>query len=197
MSIPAILSAAGVSGQKTISSPTGLPLHDHTVQCVLTRARKFMGTTMSNDRDDIGPPQLVRYTAGQQSDEQYGMDDELQGADDSRGTFEPSASLVVTLQDNCTGGETYFPYIGPKAPENSPGNVQDVSRRHWTDLDPTFRPHQDGGLAFRPLQGNALFLVNLHPNGSKDERLMHVSLPVGQGVKIDMSIWLGRFHQQK
>lgn len=186
-----------MSGQKMgttdrISSPVGLPLHDHTVRCVLTRARKYMGTAMFGGGGNIGPPQLVRYTAGQQLEENHNSYDEPQWADedDARRTFNQVATFLVTLQDNCTGGETYFPYIGPKAPEQSAEDVQqeDMGPKSWTSLDPTFREHQDGGLAFRPVKGNALFLFTSHPDGSKDERTIHVSLPVGEGVKIAMNI---------
>jgi len=47
------------------SSSAGLPRDDPSVQCVLGRARSFLGTMMTDGWDEMGPPQLVRYTAGQ------------------------------------------------------------------------------------------------------------------------------------
>ncbi|KAJ4416862.1 hypothetical protein N0V82_006501 [Gnomoniopsis sp. IMI 355080] len=192
-----------MSGQKIgtndqISSPVRLPLHDRTVKCVLTRARKYMGTAMLDGGDDFGPPQVVRYTAGQQVEEHHDSYDEPPWTeDDAQGTFNPIANFLVTLQDNCTGGETYFPFIGPKAPEHSAEDVQEMGPNTGTTLDPTFTEHQGGGLAFRPVKGDALFLVNLHPDGAKDERTVHTSLPVREGVKIDMNLWPRRLYQQE
>lgn len=47
------------------SQSAGLPPDNTAVQCVLGRAEKFMGSMLDPVRDEIGPPQLVRYTAGQ------------------------------------------------------------------------------------------------------------------------------------
>ncbi|KAI0906520.1 hypothetical protein F4823DRAFT_73866 [Ustulina deusta] len=47
------------------SSSAGLPRDNPTVDCVLSRAQGFMGSMIDPNKDDIGPPQLVRYTAGQ------------------------------------------------------------------------------------------------------------------------------------
>lgn len=54
----------GGSATRT-SSSAGLPRDNPAVQCVLRRAEAFLGTMLDSARDDIGPPQLVRYTAGQ------------------------------------------------------------------------------------------------------------------------------------
>lgn len=177
------------------SSSAGLPLQDKTVQCVLSRARAFLGEMMLDGRDEIGPPQLVRYTAGQKFNIHHDWYEEPQWAyDGSRRKFNRIASFFAILQDNCTAGETYFPYVGPKAQDNSAERAQDVGPRRWTAADPIFREHKDGGLAFRPIRGNALFWVNLHANGSGDERTMHAGLPVGEGIKTAMNIWPRRFY---
>lgn len=47
------------------SSSAALPREDPAVSCVLARAETFLGALLDPARDDIGPPQLVRYTAGQ------------------------------------------------------------------------------------------------------------------------------------
>lgn len=177
-------------------SSAELPLQDDTVQCVLTRARQFMGARMVEGRDDIGPPQLVRYTAGQTSYARRDWYDEPQWIfDGSWKKFNRVASFFVTLQDNCTGGEIHIPYVGPKAPEHSDEkDVHDVTHPTiWTTSDPFFQEYSHGGLAFRPVRGNALFLVNLQPDGLGDERTMHANLPVGEGVNTVMNIWPRRF----
>lgn len=47
------------------SSTAGLSLEDPNAHCILTRARSLMGTVMVDGKDEMGPPQLVRYTSGQ------------------------------------------------------------------------------------------------------------------------------------
>lgn len=54
---------------------------------------------------------------------------------------------------------------------------------------PIWREHENGGLAFRPIAGNALFWVNLFANGTGDTRTLHAGLPVGEGTKTAMNIW--------
>jgi prolyl 4-hydroxylase len=49
--------------------------------------------------------------------------------------------------------------------------------------------HKDGGLAFTPIEGNALFWVNLSPDGTGDKRVVHAGLPVEKGWKVGMNIW--------
>lgn len=51
-----------------------------------------------------------------------------------------------------------------------------------------WREHE-GGTAFTPVEGNALFWVNLMPSGRGDKRVMHAGLPVEEGRKTAMNIW--------
>ncbi|KUI59705.1 Prolyl 4-hydroxylase 1 [Cytospora mali] len=177
------------------SSSAGLPLRDSTVQCVLARARAFMGTMM-RDADEMGPPQLVRYTAGQYFNIHHDWYDMPQRAyDGSRRTFNRIASFFAILQANCTDGETYFPYVtGPPARVGHNKAVGNAESRSWKDSDPAWREHEEGGLAFRPIRGNALFWINLHSNGTGDERTLHAGLPVGEGWKTAMNIWPRQFY---
>lgn len=178
------------------SSSAGLPLHDAAVQCVLGRARDFMGTMMVDGKDEMGPPQLVRYTASQRFNIHHDWYDTPQWAyDGSRRKFNRVASFFATLQDNCTDGETYFPYIGDRpASLGDVGSGVSVGSRRWEASDPYWRQHEDGGLAFRPVRGNAVFWVNLHANGTGDERTMHAGLPVGTGLKTAMNVWPRQFY---
>ncbi|ROW11842.1 hypothetical protein VPNG_04944 [Cytospora leucostoma] len=185
-----------VSTPDRTSSSASLALRDPTVQCVLARAAQFMGT-MLRDEDEIGPPQLVRYTAGQHFNVHHDWYDTPQRAyDGSRRTFNRVATFFAILQDNCTGGETYFPYITrPPGLVGYDRALEHAGSKSWGEVDPPWRVHEDGGLIFRPVKGNALFWVNLHANGTGDERTVHAGLPVGEGLKTAMNIWPRRLYE--
>ncbi|GKT52772.1 2OG-Fe(II) oxygenase family oxidoreductase [Colletotrichum tofieldiae] len=160
----------------------GLPIENAAVQCVLKRAEGFMGTTLAPGRDEIGPPQLVRYTEGQRFNVHHDWYDAFQPdvrtGRDRR--WNRIASFFAILQDECTGGDTWFPKVRAVTPQHL------TEEAHW-------RRHEDGGLAFKPVRGNAVFWVNLHENGTGDERVVHAGLPVGAGLKTAMNIWPRRY----
>lgn len=171
------------------SSRTVLPLQDHTVQCVLARAREFMGTVVLDGEDEISPPQVVRSTAESKFNtpqDWYGGED-----DDTRTTLNHIANIRVTLHDKCTGGETYYPNIAPLAgARHHPAeDVQCTSCSAWRNSGRIFKTHEDGGLAFSPVQGNAIFTVDVHGNGSRDDRTIYADLAVKEGVNIAMNLW--------
>lgn len=187
-----------VDSPNRTSSSAGLPLRDLTVQCVLARAREFLGTMMRAE-DEMGPPQLVRYTARQQFNIHHDWYDTPQRAyDGSRRTFNRVASFFTILEDDCTEGETYFPHVdGPSVRGGNTGKSVVHAQSHarpWEESDPIWREHEGGGLAFRPVKGNALFWINLHANGTGDERTLHAGLPVGEGLKTAMNIWPRQFY---
>ncbi|GJD05299.1 2OG-Fe(II) oxygenase family oxidoreductase [Colletotrichum higginsianum] len=164
----------------------GLPADDAAVRCVLHRAEAFMGTTLAPGRDEIGPPQLVRYTAAQRFNLHHDWYDAFQpdrvGGRDRR--WNRVASFFAVLQDGCTGGETWFPALRAVTPQHL---------RDEREGEAPWRRHEDGGLAFRPVRGNAVFWVNLHANGTGDERVLHAGLPLGSGLKTAMNIWPRRY----
>lgn len=171
------------------SSRAVLPLQGPIVQCVLTRAREFMGTVMHNGKDEIGPPQVVRYTAESKfitPQDWYEEED-----DNTRTTLNHIASIRVTLHDNCIGGETYYPHIGPLAGarDHPADDVQCTSSLDWKSSGRIFNKREDGGLAFRPIQGNAIFTIDAHRNGSRNDRTMYADLAVKEGVNIAMNLW--------
>ncbi|KAL7624535.1 hypothetical protein AAE478_006101 [Parahypoxylon ruwenzoriense] len=171
------------------SSSAGLPRDHPAVQCVLARAETFVGTTLDRSRDDIGPPQLVRYTAGQRFNRHNDWYERPQPA--RRGmlgrgrSWNRVASFFAILQDGCTGGETWFPRVNASAPDAPPPAA--AKSQLW-------RTHEEGGLAFRPVAGNALFWINLFANGTGDERTVHAGLPVEDGLKTAMNIWPRKFY---
>jgi prolyl 4-hydroxylase len=151
------------------------------VQCVLSRSRSFLGTLLSAT-DDFGFPQLVRYETGERFDLHHDWYETPQRLRDGSGRyFNRIASFFVFLEDECEGGETWFPYIEEKVTSGV------VNERKW-------RKHEEGGLAFRPASGSALFWINLHKNGTGDDRVMHAGLPLKGGRKTAMNIWPRRIY---
>ncbi|POS75659.1 hypothetical protein DHEL01_v205946 [Diaporthe helianthi] len=187
-----------VGSDERTSSTAGLPLEDPAVQCVLNRASRFMGLLMREDVDEMGPPQLVRYSAGQKFNIHHDWYDRPQWAyDGSNRQFNRIASFFAVLQDNCTDGETYFPSVGPPAGNGDTTDKQGrppQEPRRWVRSDPVWREHESGGLAFRPIRGNALFWLNLQADGTGHEKTMHAGLPVGSGIKTAINIWPRQFY---
>ncbi|KAI0019535.1 hypothetical protein F4780DRAFT_793235 [Xylariomycetidae sp. FL0641] len=168
---------------RTSSSAALPPARAPAVRCVLARARRFLGAVLDPDPDpdaaggddEMGVPQLVQYTAGQQYNLHHDWLRVPQPAfDGSPRVFNRVASFFAVLRDNCSAGETWFPYRtgGGEAPGR-----------------PAWREHEDGGLAFAPVAGNAIFWVNLFPNGTGDPRTVHAGLPVTAGLKTALNIW--------
>lgn len=192
--------------QDRTSSSAGLPRDDPAVACVLSRARRFMGTMMRDGWDDMGPPQLVRYRAGQRFNlhhDWYNVPRRGKADESPPRKWNRVASFFATLQDNCTGGETHFPFISgvaQPAPWGQPtwlGGLEGERERRTGpegDVQPLWREHEDGGLAFRPVAGNAIFWVNLHANGTGDLRTRHAGLPLGDGLKTAMNIWPRQYY---
>ncbi|KAK4200072.1 hypothetical protein QBC40DRAFT_174820 [Triangularia verruculosa] len=183
------------------SSSAGLPEDDATVQCVLKRARNFLGTMFRDGWDEMGQPQLVRYTTGQQFKLHHDWFSSPLWADDgSWNTWNRIASFFAILEDNCIGGETYFPFAkgiiapSPKGEEPWRGSLAQTPEGEQGQQKPLWREHEDGGLAFRPIAGNALFWINLHPNGTGDTRTKHAGLPLESGQKTAMNIWPRQYY---
>lgn len=186
---PLLGAAASSIPQSRTSWSAPLPADDPTVLCVLSRASSFLGTLLSPGRDEIGPSQMVRYTAGQKFDlhTDWFSQPRLDDADISTGRrrlYNRAATLFVVLQANHTrGGETWFPRVKAITPQNRRTPAQEG--------EGVWREHEDGGLAFKAVSGNALFWVNLLPNGTGDARTVHAGLPVEgeDGTKHAMNIW--------
>ncbi|KAI1288974.1 hypothetical protein F5Y03DRAFT_71364 [Xylaria venustula] len=161
------------------SSSAALPAGEPAVHCVLERSRQFLGTVLDPNEDEMGVPQLVRYTEGQEYNLHHDWMRTPQPAfDGSPRSFNRVVSFLVILQDGCIGGETWFPFIKAVSPQPT----DEKEGRLW-------REHEDGGIAFKPVAGNALFWVNLFPNGTGDTRTVHAGLPVTGGLKTAMNIW--------
>ncbi|KAH8906774.1 hypothetical protein BR93DRAFT_968345 [Coniochaeta sp. PMI_546] len=172
------------------STSAPLPAEDEVVSCVLARAQSFLGPgVLKEGRDDMGMPQMVRYTAGQRFDVHADWfarprmtPEDREGG--RRRLYNRVGTIFVVLENNSTGGgETWFPRVSLEAGSVGGGeNEGDQGQRNW-------RVHEDGGLAFKPVPGNALFWINLLPNGTGDARVVHAGLPIVDGVKTGMNIW--------
>ncbi|KAL2271363.1 hypothetical protein VTJ83DRAFT_734 [Remersonia thermophila] len=209
------------------SVSAGLPRDDPAVQCVLGRARQFLGTMLRDGWDEMGAPQLVRYETGQHFNLHHDWFDVPQWStkDDDLRKWNRVASFFAILEDDCTAGETYFPDAKPivrKAPwgagvwqgkrELVEAKVEEEKEKEEEQeqqseegaggekkamqlTPPLWREHEEGGLAFRPVAGNAIFWVNLHTNGTGDMRTVHAGLPLGSGRKTAMNIWPRQYYE--
>ena len=188
------------------------------INCVLSRATSFLGTLLSPGRDSIGPAQMVRYTPGQKFDLHtdwftHPKLDDRDAESGRRRLYNRVATFFVVLQANHSdsSGETWFPFVKPATPQDwettrtgtattgtetqteggegkAEGEVK-AKGGERSGKEKVWREHEQGGLAFRAVPGNALFWVNLFPNGTGDSRTVHAGLPVEGGTKHAMNIW--------
>jgi len=103
-----------------------------------------------------------------------------------------SAPPPSSSSNEPSGGETWFPYISPPLYTRGKNNKRDGDRRSGEE-GAKWKAHKEGGIAFKPIQGNAIFWVNLNADGTGDERVVHAGLEVGEGGKVAMNIWPRRF----
>ncbi|KAK0737320.1 hypothetical protein B0T21DRAFT_401332 [Apiosordaria backusii] len=177
--------SAGSQARTSWSAP--LPEDSGLVNCILSRSSSFLGTLLSPGRDEMGPAQVVRYTDSQKFDLHTDWFSRPRITDEDRETgrrrlYNRVATFFVVLQSNVTegSGETWFPKVKPITPH--PTGTTAEGGRVW-------REHENGGLAFKPIPRNAIFWVNLMPNGTGDARTVHAGLSVKGGVKTGMNIW--------
>ncbi|KAL5427233.1 hypothetical protein PMIN04_001505 [Paraphaeosphaeria minitans] len=98
------------SGRTSQSAP--LAIEEPLVECIVARARAFLGT-MLHAHERFSTPQLVRYFPTQRYDLHTDFWPRHQRLSDGSGRlFNRPASFFVFLRDNCTDGETYFPGVG-------------------------------------------------------------------------------------
>ncbi|EAQ93050.1 hypothetical protein CHGG_01285 [Chaetomium globosum CBS 148.51] len=183
------------------SSSAGLPRDDPAVRCVLDRARTFLGTMLRDGWDEMGPPQLVRYSEGQRFNVHHDWYDVPQWAPDgTTRKWNRVASFFAILEDQCEGGETHFPFVegivrpSPYGEGMWKGGMRRKEGEREDEVKPLWREHEEGGLAFRPVAGNAVFWVNLHANDTGDMRTRHAGLPLESGRKTAMNIWPRRYY---
>ncbi|PWY96374.1 hypothetical protein BO94DRAFT_529756 [Aspergillus sclerotioniger CBS 115572] len=158
------------------SKSSMVPARDPVSRCLSKRMRSLLGNIQHEATE---PLQLVRYDGG----ERFRLhQDWLETPILENFTATPSLrqynrllTSFVYLEDNCTGGETYFPLlvgVGPSA-----------------DGEKFSRAENNEGLLVKPKRGNAVLWNNMFMNGTGDRRLLHSSLPVKSGRKIGMNLF--------
>ena len=125
------------------------------------------------------------------------------------------ASFFIYLEDDCLGGGTEFPDLkledstifaksrraldSQRVDSSSHDEGRNLSEelQYWEERieieeigDNTLQP--DKGTIFKPRKGSGVFWVNLHESGFGDPRVTHAGLPVREGKKVGMNIWVKR-----
>ncbi|TVY62329.1 Prolyl 4-hydroxylase, partial [Lachnellula suecica] len=152
-----------------------LPPNTPPVSCVLARAREFLGPSLLAEYEDFGIPQLVRYSEGEKFDLHYDWFASPQPIEGRRGVFvNRVASFFVYLDTpgRSAGGETWFPHIDIDI------DVEESDGKGKGEMEGRWRRHEQGGVAFRPQRGSAVFWVNLWGNETGDWRVQHAGLPL-------------------
>ncbi|KAI1326420.1 hypothetical protein F5Y16DRAFT_374783 [Xylariaceae sp. FL0255] len=162
--------------QKRSSTSADISADEPISQCLFERMKTLMGNMQ---HEEIEPLQVVKYEVGQKFAGHMDWFQEPKylriGETDQSRPFNRLATIFAYLDDDCEGGETYFP------------RVQGVSMS--ADMTKFARTGSDKGLVVRPRKGNAVFWNNLHPNGTGDVRLLHGGATVSSGVKYGLNLF--------
>ena len=173
---PDLTSHPKVSESRT-SSSAFLPGTIPTVATIKRRAASFLGLI---PYDSIEVVQLVRYVEGQKVNVHPDWFTDSPRSPQGR-RFNRLASFFIYLDANCTEGETWFPHIEPVVDRSNHSNIFYRSLGDRT------------GIGFIPKAGSGIFWINLRPDNSGDERTEHAGLPVGDGSKVGMNIWVRKY----
>lgn len=151
---------------------------DPLVGIIERRALSFVGFL---DHAGVEAIQLVRYEPNGQFALHHDWFSEPM-LDKNGQLYNRLASFFIYLETNFDAGHTYFPRL--PAP---PSQKED---------DPRFATTENAtGLAILPPSGSGVFWMNLHKNGSRDERTLHAGMPVRNGLKIGMNIWIKQLNK--
>lgn len=150
--------------------------NDPVVRCIEQRSVDFQGFLPRSHLEDL---QVVKY----------GISDHFRPHFDWFGGDENpriSSFFVYIACDagedasagdgECKGGATQFPDYEGKFPAK------------WCKFIDCHDDSGVGGVAFKPIPGNAIFWGNLYPNGTGHPGTWHAGMPVKQGRKVGMNI---------
>ncbi|KAK3321343.1 2OG-Fe(II) oxygenase superfamily protein [Cercophora scortea] len=174
--------ADGTKSARRTSQSTYLP-RDLIQHCIETRALHFQG--LSTPRSHLEPLQLVKYSPGEHYDQHTdwfnpSTTPPTYTSASAGGNRLSSFFTYVHVSNDTTGGGTNFPLIDfPR---------DDTNTGRWCEFLDCDEPWERG-VTFRPVEGNAVFWMNLLPDGTGDPRTLHAGLPVTSGDKIGMNIW--------
>jgi len=147
---------------------------DEVIACIVRRADTLVGFIPSEGLELL---QIGRTQEGQQHPLHW--DYLLDSEPNSEGKLcNRAASFFIFLSDVAEGGETYFPYL-------------DAPRADLPVDETKFRrpKHKDSvGMMLRPVKGNGLFWMNLHKDGTLEERSRHAGMMVKKGTKYGLNI---------
>lgn len=145
-------------------------------ECLAQRMKSLLGNFQ---REETEPIQVVKYEGGERF--RVHMDwfdkpmNKTYNPDRPYRNYNRLGSIFAYLDDNCTGGETYFPeLIGVSAA---------------ADGDKFSRAEDGRGLLIKPRRGNAVFWNNLLANGSGNPMVAHASLPIKSGRKVGINLF--------
>jgi prolyl 4-hydroxylase len=155
---------------------------DPVVECIENRALLFQGLSVS--REQLEPLQLVQYSLNQSYN--YHTDWFPPPNPSARspspvnlrfgGNRVSSFFAYISATPDLIGGGTNFPLLdAPRGEEWC----------EYIDCDEEW----ENGVTFRPVEGNAVFWVNLKDDGEGDERVLHKGVKVERGGKVGMNIW--------
>jgi len=152
------------------SSESAVLPYDAVVSCIERRSVDFQGYQPISHLEDI---QVVKY----------GISDQFRPHFDwFSGMANPRISTIFAYLecDNCVGGATQFPDITGR-----------FSAKWCTFID-CEDDTGAGGVAFKPVVGNAIFWSNLYPNGTGHPGVWHAGMPVKKGTKVGLNIFTRR-----
>jgi prolyl 4-hydroxylase len=111
------------------------------------------------------------------------------------------ASFFLYLEDNCLGGGTEFPDLNLDESSifaKKRGQAEAMEQLDFwkTRIEIERKENETSehaqGVIFKPRKGSGVFWVNLHESGFGDQRVRHAGLPVHEGQKVGMNIWVKR-----
>lgn len=163
------------------SESAEVPLEDPVSQCIIERTKLLLGNVQ---HEEVEALQLLRYDSGGQFRLHYDWFPFVANKRNVSATapdrdFQRLGTIFVYLNDDCVGGQTYFPCL--------PG-VSDQA-----DGEKFSRTDTGKGLLVNPKKGNAVFWNNMHANGTGDRRVLHAGLPLQSGVKMGINIFTSYF----
>ncbi|KAK3313634.1 hypothetical protein B0H66DRAFT_463663, partial [Apodospora peruviana] len=160
------------------SSMSAVLPDDPVVQCIEQRSVDFQGYLPRNRLEDI---QVVKYAVGDHFRPHF---------DWFAGMANPRLSTFFVYlacddgelggKTECQGGATQFPHYEGMFPQK------------WCEFIDCEDDSGVGGVAFKPIVGNAVFWENLYPNGTGHPGVWHAGMPVKKGRKVGLNIFTRR-----
>ena len=160
----------------TRSSQSAYFYDDPVTTCIRERSATFQGHIPVANIEDL---QAVKYTVGDQFRQH--VDWWADAANPRVSTF--FAYLGCDGEagaGRCEGGATRFP------------ELRDPGSDEWCDVVDCDGGGDDGGLggvAFKPVAGNAIYWSNVYPDGEYHYGTTHAGMPIRKGRKVGLNIW--------